>query len=231
MRRLTIGAVVLALTGVAGVRAQAPAGAGHAADAGAGMTVVLLLDVSASMTTVPLAFDARYAQVFNAFVQGLAPADRAAVGLVSGGVRFSGVTADRRELSAAVRTLMLPSADARRGPSPLWDALDQALPLAAAGAGGRAAIVLFTDGKSAGNVKGLDDVIDRARQLGVRISAVVEGPGTALLARSRMTPDPAGPIERLTEATGGTTLLDRPVDPRQRNPGPMVSLLMDRLRR
>jgi hypothetical protein len=218
MKPLALAALVL--LSAAGPRAQAPPPA----------TVILLLDITASMTLVPLPFDQRYAQVFNAFLEGLGPAHRAAVGVVANEAIFSAVTPDRGELSAAVRRLLRQPDAVRLGPSPLWDAIDAALSLAEA-AGGRAAIVLFSDGKSGGNVRGVDEVIGRARRLGVSISAVVEGPGTALLARSSSALDPADAIGRLTQATGGRHLLDRPPDPRQRNPGPLVSLIMDGLRR
>jgi hypothetical protein len=191
------------------------------------------------MTHGPLGLDQRFAQVFNAFVQGLQPSDRAAVGVLAGGTRFSPVTSDRRELSTWVRRLLQGSESMRSGASPLWDALTDALPLAA-DPDGRSAIVLFSDGKSTGNMRGLDELLERARASRVVISAVVEGPGTLLLARaagSGAAPrasvaealDPADAIDRLTRATGGRRLLDRPSDPRQRNPGPMVSLLMQQL--
>jgi hypothetical protein len=188
-------------------------------------TVVLLLDVSASMTQTPLPLDARYAHVFNAFLLGLRPGDRAALGVFAGEAEFSPVVADPRELSAVLRRL-LQAPERRRGPSAIWDAVDRALPLAGAPGG---AIVLFTDGKAAGNMKGLDDVIAHARARGIRVHAVDEGPGTTLLARAVSSLDPARAIERLTGETGGRTLLDRPVDPRQRNPGPLVALIMDGL--
>jgi hypothetical protein len=72
MKPLALAALVL--LSAAGPRAQAPPPA----------TVILLLDITASMTLVPLPFDQRYAQVFNAFLQGLGPSDRAAVGVVAG---------------------------------------------------------------------------------------------------------------------------------------------------
>lgn len=223
MRRLAL-AVVVWLSAPQVFEAQAGAPPGDR------LTVVLLLDVSASVSHLPLALDQRVAQVFNAFVQGLAPGDRAAVGVIARETRFSQVTSDRRELAASVRQLLQVADTARLGPSPVWDALAEALPVAA-DPSGRSAVVLFSDGKSTGNVHGLDEVIDRARQSRVSVSAVVEGPGTVLLARAASALDPGDAIERLTQATGGRRLLDRPPDPRQRNPGPLVSLIMEQLHR
>jgi hypothetical protein len=139
------------------------------------------------------------------------------------------LTADHRELSASVRGLLqIPDAE-RLGPSPIWDALDEALTEAASDPSGRPAVVLFSDGKSSANVHGLDEVIDHATRLHVSIHAVVEGPGSVFMARSPQALDPADLIGRLTSATGGLRLLDRPPDPRQRNPGPLVAQIMDAL--
>ena len=218
--RTCAAAVLLAACAAAHPHAQTPAPAG--------LTVVLLLDVTASMTQEALPLDQRYAQVFNAFLQGLRPSDCGAVGVIARDVRFSRVTGSHQALSTSVRNLLQTADASRLGPSPMWDAIDQALPLTI-DPNGRPAVVLFSDGKSSGNVHGLDEVIAHARQLGVAVSAVVEGPGTMLLARSTAALNPADAIERLTGATGGRSLLDRPPDPRQRNPGPLVALIMDAL--
>jgi hypothetical protein len=195
----------------------------------AGLTVVLLLDVTASVSRTPMPIDQRFAQVFNAFLQGLKPADRGAVGVIAGRPRLGPLTADHRELSASVRLLLqVPDAD-RLGPSPIWDAVDEAVTEAAGDPAGRPAVVLFSDGKSTANVHGLDEVIDRATRLHVSINAVVEGPGSVFMARITEALDPAELIGRLTTATGGRRLFDRPPDPRQRNPGPLVAQLMDGL--
>jgi hypothetical protein len=216
-------AAAIALGALAGVTGQ-----GRPAEP-AGLTVVLLLDVTASVTRQPLPIDPRYAQVFNAFLQGLKPADRGAVGVIAGRTRMGPITGDHRALSASVRALLqVPDAD-RLGPSPLWDAVDEAVTEAAGDPSGRPAVVLFSDGKSSANVRGLDDVIENATRLHVSVHAVVEGPGSAFLAQSTQALDPAALVGRLTTATGGLRLLDRPADPRQRNPGPMVAQIMDAL--
>jgi hypothetical protein len=214
-------AVVIAIGAATGV-----AGQGRPA-APAGLTVVLLLDVTASVTRLPLPIDPRFAQVFNAFLQGLRPADRGAVGVIAGRPRVGRLTSDHRELSTSVRNLLqVPDAE-RLGPSPIWDAIDEAVTEAAGDPSGRPAVVLFSDGKSSANVHALDDVIDHAKRLHVSIHAVVEGPGSVFLARSTQALDPAALIGQLTTATGGLRLLDRPADPRQRNPGPLVAQIMD----
>lgn len=191
---------------------------------------MLLVDVTASMTKTQLAFDARYAQVVNAFLQGLTPNDRAGVGLIADTTRFTEMTVDQRALAASVRALFRVPDSARLGPSPLWDSLDETLDRVADG-NRKPAIIVFSDGKAGGNRKGLDEVIDRAKTLGVAVSSVVEGPGVALMARSPIVLDPADAFERFAQTTGGLRLLDRPMNPRERNPGPMIALLVDGLRR
>ena len=229
-----VGAVLAILTivvagVVASVAARPPGRQGTAVPRPEdGLSVVLLLDVSASMTHEPLQFDARYAQVFNAFLSGLKPVDRAAVGVLAGEARLSELTSNPRDLSNAVRWLLQVPDAARLNGSPIWDALDQTLTVAA-DPSRRSAIVLFSDGKSGGNVHALDDVISHARQLRVSISIVAEGPGSEFLARNSLELDPAAALDRLAQETGGRRLLDRPLNPRQRNPGPLVALIMDSL--
>jgi hypothetical protein len=195
-----------------------------------GLTVVLLLDVSASMTHVPLPLDARYAQVYNAFAQGLRPEDRAAIGVMASSTRFGPLTSNPKELSASVRRLLQAAETDRLGPSPLWDGALSAMPMLGS-AGGPSALLLFSDGKSTGNVHGLDELIAQAVTQHVSVNAVLEGAGTVLLARAASALDAGDAIEKLTTATGGRRLLDRPPDPRQRNPGPLISVIMDALHR
>ena len=61
-------------------------------------------------------------------------------------------------------------------------------------------------------------------------NAVVEVPGPAFLPRAVQPLDPAELLGTLTAATGGLHLLHRPADVRQRNPGPMVTQIMEALR-
>jgi hypothetical protein len=195
----------------------------------AGLTVALLLDVTASVSRFALPIDQRYAQAFNAFLLGLKPSDRGVVGVIAGRVHFSKVTGDHRELTSNLRVLLqVPEAD-RMGPSPLWDSVDEALGFID-DPSGRPAVILVSDGKSNGGLLALQQVIDHARRIHASFSAVVEGPGAVYLSRAggaAETLDPADLVEQFTHATGGLRLLDRPTDPRQRNPGPLVAQIMD----
>jgi hypothetical protein len=221
-RRLVIAIALLAA-------AAAPRAQSRGAAAPGDLTVILLIDATSSMTRTPVAFDSRYAQVYNAFLQGLRPGDRSGVGLIADTTHFTELTADTRALSASVRALFRVPDSARLGPSPIWDAIDEAVARVAE-PNRKGAVVLFSDGKSAGNKKGLDEVIEHASRRRVIVSAVVEGPGSVLMARANVALDPADGLKRLAEATGGTLLLDRPFNPRDRNPGPMIGLLMENLK-
>jgi hypothetical protein len=186
------------------------------------LTAALLLDVSASVSQQPLRIDDRFVRVFNAFVQKLQPGDRAAVGVLTNKLRISPLSSDVRELSGSVR-LLLQSPDADRlGPTPIWDALDAAIDVVADG-GGRPVIILYSDGRSSGNMHGLAEVLAHAKQTGAVISAVIPPP--------RLPPehlDPADLIEQLTSATGGRRLMEA------RLPGSaaaLVAQIMEQMRK
>jgi hypothetical protein len=189
------------------------------------LTVVLLLDVSASVSRLPLFIEPRFVQVFNAFLQGLKPGDRAGIGVVARRLRLSQLTSDPRELSTIARGFLQVADTDRLGPSPLWDAVDETIALVA-GQTGRRAIVLFSDGKSSGNTHGLDEVTAHARQLGVSINAVVAGESSPGQGQSTDHLDPADLTESLVQATGGRQLLDRPANPRDRNPARLIAQIM-----
>jgi len=217
----------LAALGLVALLSMGPSAAPQNVQAPAGLTVVLVIDLTASVSRVPLPIDQRFAQAYNGFVQGLKPSDRAAVGVIADKTHFGPLTGDLRQLSASARLLLqVPDAN-RLGPSPLWDAVDEAIALASSDPSGRPAVILFSDGKSTGNVHGLDEVVAHAKKAGVIVSAVLEGPSSAYLVRLAESPDPGELMGRLTDATGGLRLLDRPPDPRQRNPGPMVAEILN----
>ena len=76
----------------------------------AGLSIVLLLDVTASNTRGPLAIDQRLARVLDAFLQGLAPGDRGAVGVVTRRIRISTLMPTIRDLATTARALISTSA-------------------------------------------------------------------------------------------------------------------------
>lgn len=195
-----------------------------------GLSVVLLLDVSASNTRGPLAIDQRLARVLDAFLQGLTPADRGALGVVARRIRMSPLIANPREIAMTARTLLQMTDADRLGPSPLWDAVDQAVTLAASGTG-RGAVVMYTDAKSSGNLRGLDEVIEHAKRAGVAVHVVVEGDSLFFIGPGTERLDPADLIDTLAQGTGGLRLLDRPPNPRDRNPARFITQIMETLHR
>jgi len=191
------------------------------------LTVVLLLDVSASVSRLPMFIETRFVQVFNAFARGLRPGDRAGLGVIGRQFQSSALVSDPRDLPAiARRMLQVPDAD-RLGPSPIWDAIESAITIVEA-SNGRLAVVLFSDGKSTGNVHGLEDVTAHASQARVSINAVIEGDSSQGPVPSGL--DPAELIGSIVKTTGGRLLIDRPANPRDRNPGPLITQIMDGLR-
>jgi hypothetical protein len=193
------------------------------------LSAVLLLDTSASVSRSAMLLDPRFTEVFNAFLRGLAPGDHAAVGVIANTARFTPLTADTREMTASLRTLLRVLDPDRLGPSPIWDAMDEALTLLDK-EGGHPAIVVFSDGKSSGNLHGSADVLAHARSLGVAIHAVIEGGGTRLILQPNAALDPADIIRPVAEGSGGRLWLDRPPNARDRNPARLVAQIMEGIR-
>lgn len=190
------------------------------------LTVVLVLDVSASVSRLPMFVETRFVQVFNAFVRGLRPGDRAGVGVIGRRFQSSALVSDGRDLPAIARRLLQVPDSERLGPSPIWDAIESAITLVEA-SDGRLAVVLFSDGKSTGNVRGLQDVTAHANKARVSINAVIEGDSS----QGPVPPglDPAELVGSIVRTTGGRLLVDRPANPRDRNPGPLITQIMDEL--
>jgi len=194
------------------------------------LTTILLLDTSASVSRSAMLLDPRFPEVFNAFLHGLRSGDRSAVGVISNHARFTALTSDTREMTTGVRALLRVPDEERLGPSPIWDAMDAALTLLA-GQNGHLTIVVFTDGKASGNLRSSADVLDRAKGLGVAIHAVIEGGGTRLVLQPDVALDPADVVRPVAEGSGGRVWLDRPANPRERNPAALVTQIMEGLQR
>ena len=170
----------------------------------AGLSVVLLIDVTASvsdaMARLALSRDPdgtrRGVKAPNAprdlfldalergFIANLAPADRARVGRVARDVRLSeGFTNDRAALRAAVHAAVDIAEQERHGPSPLWDAVLAGVQTLD-GQPGRRAVVLVTDGLSTGNRHSLASVVEQAKRASIAVAVVGEWFGTPRPRRS-----------------------------------------------
>jgi hypothetical protein len=104
-----------------------------------------------------------------------------------------------------VATTIVPD-DERFGPTPLWDELYRVVSTVADDEG-RHAIIVVTDGRSTGNLRGLDELIAHARDSGVSISAMNYAPSEWFLSdrgeRAKFAANPADLMLEIATATGG----------------------------
>jgi Ca-activated chloride channel family protein len=161
----------------------------------------------------------------------LRPGDRARV-MAMIGPRFVASpvwSGDRVTLQRALRVFTIP--DAPVEPSPLWDAVDEALTLFPPDAR-RRAIVVVTDGRATGNRAPLADVTERAMLAGIAVSIVELNPPTRSLGvpHSELTPGPMALLERLTTASGGVHRLVIPDARGTHNTRTAVGQILDLMR-
>jgi hypothetical protein len=183
-------------------------------------SIVLVVDVTASIESAaphcvpPLLPRTKFGwladQVNRALIPALDPGDRLAIGRIGGGLHFTrSWSSDPAALERAATELLRPtSRDEDRpfgvGPTPIWDAVDEAIgmlePLP-----GRRGIVLVTDGRSSANVHGLGYVIAHALAAEVSVNVISSSredtirQAAALAARVR----PRVLLEQLAQNTGG----------------------------
>ncbi len=136
---------------------------------------------------------------------------------------------DRATLQRALRVFAIP--DGPVEPSPLWDAVDEALTLFPPEAR-RRAIVVVTDGRASGNRAPLADVTERAMLAGIAVSIVELNPPTRSLGvpHSERSPGPAALLERLTAASGGVHRLVIPDARGNHNTRTAVGQILDLMR-
>jgi hypothetical protein len=189
MSRLVALVAVLAFVPVTSPRATSSTQAGS-------LTLCIVVDVSASMGLVLLfgfdraAADDHITSTMAGLTGLLEPGDRVRFGRIARTIAFGPGFVPREDVGGAVRALTVPAAD-RYGPSPVWDAIDQALELLD-GESGRRAVIAWTDGRASGNRLSRFDVARRARAAGIPVHVV------------------APPTERLIRQTGETAARIRP---------------------
>jgi hypothetical protein len=182
------------------------------------LAVLLLVDRSLSMSRAPIVHDQHAREALSAFVQALQPADLAAIGVVASRVRLGAFTAAHGSLAGPAH-LAVPDED-RFGPSPLVDAIDDALGMVArAGGERRRAVVLWTDGRSTGNVRSVAEVAGRAATLSVSLRIVAEPPWPAI----RDLPDPCALFVPIVQATGGACIVNPSHDRGRRSPAALIA--------
>jgi hypothetical protein len=156
------------------------------------------------------------------FVRALQPSDRARL-MTVGGSQFEAGVSDRATLAHAARRIV-PEGAPQHG-SPIWDAVDLALPLFA-NEPGRKATVLVTDGRASANRADVDEVAGRAAAAGVAVSVVeLEAtPRTFEMTGSPDIPRPGPFLRTLAAITGGSHLVARVNQAMSvHDPGPLVA--------
>jgi Ca-activated chloride channel family protein len=172
------------------------------------ITVVLMLDRSGSMRgNFGLVLAAA-----EAFVRRLDPGDKARIGSFAERVTIEPehFTSDREEMIRILRSGLQPP-----GPTPLWNAVDEAI-TSLGEQEGRRVVLVFSDGADAPmnlrfNNHSVMDVMRRAQQENVMVYAVglqttlLQGPGGrgGLSAGGLMSQRPDPSLSRIAEDTGG----------------------------
>lgn len=166
------------------------------------VSAIVLLDVSASVGSVPIADVAK--RVANAARKG----DSIRIATFARKILISQtLLLDESTASKAAREVSQPS-----GPSPLWDALHAGF-TAVAGENGARAVVIFTDGMATGNDKGFSEIEELFAASGVIVSAVGVGEKALKVGSGMRAVGRNDAIRRLVEGTGGNYAeLQRPTD-------------------
>ena len=174
---------------------QAPAATGAITGASQKIDVVLMVDVSGSITQGVFKRDASLiTDAAAALAAGMAPGDTARVGTFGTEVRLSPAPLiDPEAVHKAARALT----GAIGGASPLWDALD-ASAVALSTAASRRGIIVLTDGRSSANKTSFADALTRLENARVAVFAIGLESGGA------PEPNPTARLSYLADVTGGT---------------------------
>ncbi len=216
-------AIALLTTGVAGAR--------HQSAKPAPLSVILLLDVSASVDFRSLELPRDVSASIDGDLLGrLAPEDRFGAGVFGNTMKFSGfLPGDRKARATAIRALLKDRSVGLNGPSRIWDAVDAAVSVLETQAG-RRAIVLLTDGCGSGNRLSLAGAIAHAKTSDVAVSIIGSG-GWVVPATRAVDHTPRSALEKLASETGGVLVTDQVGDTfRPRQPGRFFEDILAKLR-
>lgn len=163
----------------------------------------------------------------------LQPGERLRLGVVGRRIRLSaGFDGDQSALASEARKLLSVRDDERSGPTPLWDAVDEAT-AALTTEPGRLAVLLVTEGVSTGNRRSLADVTRRAIEAHVRVYILHEVPAGAspavrfadetgnpwmVIPSNPFTGQPQVLLKKLADATEGAYLSDNTIGWINRDP-------------
>lgn len=204
---------ILALCWAAGVFAVAPR-AGEARTAAGpstlreALSVTFLYELTIGVTNRPVSSDDGLKMLTEELLSHLNSNDSLRFGFVARHLFLSRRFA-ANELtdfySKVVVTTVVPDNE-RFGPSPLWDELYRVVSTIADDEG-RRAVIIVTDGRSTGNLRGLDELITHARDSSVSISAMDYAVAEWFLPdraeRTRFGSNPADVMRDIANATGG----------------------------
>ena len=171
-----------------------PAGAGVPQAAPRPVDVVLMVDVSASITRGAFKSDASLiTDVASALSSVMVPGDTARIGTFGTEVRLNAAALKDPD---AVHTAARALTDTIGGASPLWDALD-ASTLVLSTAGPRRGIIVLTDGRSSANRIAFGDMLTKIENARIAVFTIgLESGGSPV-------PDPKARLAYLADVTGG----------------------------
>ena len=188
-------ALSIAIAIAASQPAPAPATAGTPKGAPYPIDVVLMVDVSASITRGAFKSDASLiTDVASALSSVMVAGDTARIGTFGTEVRLDAAALkDPDAVHKAARALT----DTIGGASPLWDALDASALVLSTG-GPRRGIIVLTDGRSSANRIAFGDMLTKIETARVGVFAIGLESGGAPV------PDPKARLGYLADVTGGT---------------------------
>jgi Mg-chelatase subunit ChlD len=187
------------------------------------LSVIVLVDatVSAGWRRRPLD------RLLTALSRSLRERDRIAVAAFGRRTTIRDFVPGRSDLARTVRRTTDLEWEERHGESPIWDALYEVAQRLDSVPPPRA-IVLLTDGRATGNVRGLDEVADAIAGRGIAVHVVqqlieqqiYQGSGRAVMVR------PSAPLRRLARFSGGRDVV---YPPRQEDAQQLFVSLGERL--
>ena len=173
------------------------------------VSIVLLFDVTFSVTPEHVDPGGRFGKAIQAVTNQFQSGDSAVVGVMTSRIAFGPANrSSALDLIADWRRLLAFPPGERFGPSPLFDALDAAMSRVRSLPGKRA-VVLWTDGRPTGNVLSAEEVRDRGVGAGVSLNVIVdETPWVIDPKHDQLKIDKCQVFAAMTRATGGLCVMN-----------------------
>jgi VWFA-related protein len=189
------------------------------------LTIVLLFDVTSSLTN----YGSIGGEIERSFVKALTPKDRVRIGGIGNRLRLSPrFTSDVREIVRDGRAAIRFPRRERSGPSPIWDAMAEAIRILAPESG-RRVIILVSDARASGNSIGAQEVVERAVAAGIVVSGLSDS-RTLTISQSGNSiarVDAGLMMRELARLSGGLCLPENPPEYGELPPpGPLLTQLV-----